>query len=183
MFGNFRTQKFSDVYPKVEAFLDDYVDNGIPTTISSESANTLYYLLYAKYGNSTMSNFDVNQFKYRLFSIIFQFGPTWEKELQIQEDLRSLTKEQLLEGSKAIYNHAYNPNTTPLENQPEELTYINEQNTTKYKKGVLDGYMLLQSMLEADVTGRFISKFKDLFIKIVEPYSPLWYVSDIEEEI
>jgi hypothetical protein len=38
-------------------------------------------------------------------------------------------------------------------------------------------------MLEADVTGRFISKFKDLFIKIVEPYSPLWYVSDIEEEI
>lgn len=180
MFGNFRTQKFTDIYPDVETFLDDYHNNGIPAIVKDNNISTLYYLLYAKYGNSTIANFDVNQFTYKMFSIIFQYGPTWEKELDIQTNLRSLTNEQLLEGSKAIYNHAYNPNTTPTENQPEELTYINEQNTTKYKKGVLDGYMLLQSLLEEDVTGKFLKKFKDLFIKIVEPYSPLWYETIIE---
>ena len=41
----------SDIYPTVEDFLKDYKSNGIPTTITEDSAKTLYYLLQARYGS------------------------------------------------------------------------------------------------------------------------------------
>ena len=37
-------------------------------------------------------------------------------------------------------------------------------------------------MLRSDVTEEFLGKFKRLFIYIVEPESPLWYVTDINEQ-
>ena len=40
------------------------------------NATTLYYLLYARYGNSHIVNTDENQFTYKLFSTIFMYGPT-----------------------------------------------------------------------------------------------------------
>lgn len=178
MFGNFRTKKFNDVYSDVNSFLTDYANNGIPAIISTNSATTLYYLLYARYGNSTIANFDETQFKYKLFSLIFQYGPNWEKELSIQSNLRSLSEDEIREGSRAIYNKALNPSTEPT---TEELDYISEQNTTKYKKSKIEGYGLLMELLRRDVTEEFLKKFQNLFIKIVEPYSPLWYTEEDEE--
>ena len=175
MFGNYRTKKFSDIYKNVDTFLSDYENVGIPNLITTTNATTLYYLLYARYGNSTIANFDQNQFKYKLFSTIFQYGPTWEKELEIQAELRGLTADEIREGSRAIYNKALNPNTAPT---TEELDYISEQNTTKYKKSKIEGYGLLMELLKRDVTEEFLNKFKKLFISIVEPYKPLWYVEE-----
>ena len=182
MFGNFRTKKFCDIYDDVDKFIDDYQDNGIPALIEESSATTLYYLLYARYGNSTIANFDENQFKYKLFSTVFQYGPTWEKNLSIQAGLRSLTADDITEGSKVINNHAYNPNTDPGTTAPEELTYINEQHATKYKKSKLDGYLFLTTLLEKDVTEEFLNKFKKLFLQVVEPYKPLYFVTDTVED-
>lgn len=178
MFGNFRTKKFSDIYEDVDSFLQDYENIGIPNLISTTNATTLFYLLYARYGNSTIANFDLNQFKYKLFSIIWQYGPNWEKELSIQTNLRGLTEDEIREGSRAIYNKALNPNTAPT---TEELDYISEQNTTKYKKSKIEGYGLLMELLRRDVTEDFLKKFQKLFIVIVEPYKPLWYKEDEEE--
>ena len=175
MFGNYRTKKFSDIYSNVETFLSDYENVGIPNLITTTNATTLFYLLYARYGNSTIANFDQNQFKYKLFSTIFQYGPTWEKELEIQAELRGLTADEIREGSRAIYNKALNPNTAPT---TEELDYISEQNTTKYKKSKIEGYGLLMELLKRDVTEEFLNKFKKLFISVVEPYKPLWYVEE-----
>ena len=179
MFGNFRTKRFGEIYEDVDSFLSDYENIGIPSIISNTNATTLYYLLYARYGNSTIANFDLNQFKYKLFSIIFQYGPNWEKELQIQSNLRGLTEDEIREGSRAIYNKALNPNTAPT---TDELDYISEQNTTKYRKSKIEGYGLLMELLKRDVTEEFLNKFKKLFIQIVEPYSPLWYREENEEE-
>ena len=175
MFGNYRTKKFSDIYSNVDTFLSDYENVGIPNLITTTNATTLFYLLYARYGNSTIANFDQNQFKYKLFSTIFQYGPTWEKELEIQAELRGLTADEIREGSRAIYNKALNPNTAPT---TEELDYISEQNTTKYKKSKIEGYGLLMELLKRDVTEEFLNKFKKLFIYIVEPYKPQWYVEE-----
>lgn len=179
MFGEYLTKKFNDIYSSVTTFLGDYSNIGIPTSITTSSATTLYYLLYGRYGNSTIANFDENQFKYKLFGLIFQYGPTWEKELSIQESLRGLTDTQILEGSKAIYNRALNPNSEPT---TEELDYISEQNVTKYKKSKLEGYALLMELLKKDVTEEFLNKFKRLFIQIVEPYKEKLYITETDEE-
>lgn len=182
MFGNYYTKKFTDLYPEVSSFITDFQGNGIPTKISNGSATTLYYLLYARYGNSHINNLDENQFKYRLFSTIFMYGPTWEKRLEVQDKLRALSDEDLRIGSKQINNHAYNPSSAPDTGTLEELDYINEQGTLNYKKGKVDAYMWLMDALKTDVTKSFIDKFEELFLKIVAPQTPLVYVTDIEEE-
>lgn len=180
-YGNYRTKKFTDFYPIAQDFINDYHLNGIPATITDDSANTLFYLLYARYGNSHIINSDENQFKYKLFSIVFQYGPTWEKRLDIQNKLRNLTEDELMRGTKAIYNTANNPGTDPSTGSLEELQYINSQNTTGYKKSKMDAYANLLALLDTDVTEDFIKKFGKLFITILEPREPLWYGTEIGE--
>lgn len=182
LFGNFITRKFTDIYPDKDTFLEEYKDNGIPNLISDTNATTLYYLLYARYGNSHIVNNDENQFKYKLWSTIFMYGPTWEKRLDIQDKLRNLSDEDLRLGTKQINNHAYNPSSAPSTGSLDELEYINEQGTLNYKKGKVDAYMWLMDALKTDVTKSFIDKFEDLFLAIVVPNKPLWYVTDIDEE-
>lgn len=179
LYGNYRQVKFTDVYPDVATFLSDYTSNGIKTTISQESATTLYYLIYSRFGNSVIASSDTNRFKYDLFGTIFSYGPTWEKRLDIQEKLRNLTDDELFAGSTQIHNHAFNPGTAPSTGTLDELPAINEQNTSKYKKDKMSGYAMLVSLLDTDVTESFISKFKKLFITVVQPELPLWYATDI----
>lgn len=181
-YGNYRTKKFTDFYPMAQDFVNDYHINGIPTTITDDTATTLFYLLYARYGNSHIINSDENQFKYKLFSIVFQYGPTWEKRLDIQNKLRNLTEDELMRGTKAIYNTANNPGTDPSTGSLEELQYINSQNTTGYKKSKMDAYANLLALLDTDVTEDFIKKFGKLFITILEPREPLWYGTEIGED-
>lgn len=182
LYGNYRTRKFTDIYPDVTTFTNDYNNIGIPTTITSENISTLYYLLYAKHGNSHIANSDETQFKYKLFETVFSYGPTWEKRLDMQNELRTMSEDELIKGSKQIVNHSYNPSTAPSTSTLEELTTINEQNTNNYKKGKLDAYAFLWDLLATDVTTEFINKFDSLFLIIVEPQVPLWYVTELNQE-
>lgn len=75
-YPRFDTKLFTEIYQDATSFLSDYQTLGIPTTISTTNATTLYYLLYARYGNNPIANFDQEQWKYKIFSIIFQYGPT-----------------------------------------------------------------------------------------------------------
>lgn len=178
-YGGFRTRTFSDIFESAEAFTESAGNIGIPLKVTNVS--TLYYLLYARYGNSHIAFSDENQFIYSLFSVIFQYGPTWEKRLDVQDKLRALTDDELFTGGKAIYNHSYNPGSAPSTSTLEELLTINDQNTTNYKKSKLEGYSMLLSVLETDVTEEFISKFKKLFIQVLAPDYPLLYASEVEE--
>ena len=182
LYGNYRTRKFTDIFPNVDTFITGYTNNGITTTISQDSAKTLYYLLYSKYGNSHIANSDENQFQYKVWSTIYMYGPTWEKRIEIQKNLREMSEDDLVKGSKQILNHSYNPSTTPSTSTLEELITINEQNTSNYKRGKIDAYSFLWDLLDTDVTNEFISKFSSLFLIIVEPQLPLWYVTDLNEE-
>lgn len=181
LYGNFRTRTFSDIFTSEESFKEEYTNNGIPTTISDVSLKTLYYILYARYGNSNIASSDENQFKYKVFSTIFMYGPAWEKRLDIQRKLIDLSEEDMLKGSTAIYNAALNPSNEPSTQSLEELQFINSQNTTKHKKSKLEAYSMLMDLIKTDVTEEFISKFKKLFITIVEPDYPLWYSTEIIE--
>lgn len=180
LYGNFRTRTFVEIWNNEEAFANDYNNNGIPVSISAVSLKTLFYLLYARYGNSNIASSDENQFKYKVFSTIFMYAPSWEKRLDIQKKLRELSDEEIMKGSTAIYNSALNPSTAPSTAALEELPYINQQNATKYKKAKMDAYATLYALIETDVTEELIGKFKKLFITIVEPDKALWYKTEGE---
>ena len=185
MIPQYTTMKFTDVWDNAEDFVADYKASGLYITnnkISDASATTLFYLLYARYGNSPMANRDVTQFQYKIFSVIFQYGPKWEKDLDIQAKVRALTDDEIRLGSKAIYNQALNPADAPSTATLEELTYINQQNTTNYKKSPLEGYTLLEQLLRDDITKIFVDKFNICFKKFVSNERPIIYVSEDEDD-
>ena len=313
MFPQYDTKLMTEVWSSASEFLTDYQAAGIPTTISVQNATTLYYLLYARYGNTPIANYDENQWKYKMFSIIFQYGPTWEKRLNIQDTLRGLQISDLVDngsfhelfshsasesssktgsdnntrtlnttekntGTSAvantgtdttastgtqsvahtgtvgttgetedIKNHAYNPGTSPAQDAYTPLNYINEQNaaknnanstvtnnltdattndlqnqtthnttstttndlsradtgtitdaravtdsaeaenksqnetTTVMTAGKLKAYEKLLELLETDVTGEFINKFKICFKQFVMPERTFIYVTEDED--
>ena len=183
-FGNFRTRTFTEIYGSMNKFKESFTNSGIPLEVSEKSLTTLYYLLYARYGNSHIANFDENQFKYKLQSIVFMYGPSWEKRLELQKKLRALSEDELRAGTEAIYNTATAPGTdlAGLLNESGKVDYIDGQNTTAYRKSKIEAYAFLEEVLKTDVTKEFIDRFKDLFLKIVEPYSPLWYSTEIGDE-
>lgn len=313
MIPQYDTKLMTEVWSQASEFLNDYQNIGIPTTISNQNATTLYYLLYARYGNTPIANYDENQWKYKMFSIIFQYGPTWEKRLDIQNTLRGLQISDLVDngsfhelfshsGSETssktgsdnntrtlnttekntgtasvantgtdttastgtqsvthtgtvgttgetedIKNHAYNPSTAPAQNAYSPLSYINEQNanknnasstvtnnltdattndlqnqtthnttstttndlsradtgtikddrtitdsanaentsqnetTTVMTAGKLKAYEKLLELLDTDVTGNFISKFKVCFKQFVMPERHMIYVTENED--
>lgn len=187
---SYDTKLFSEIYSEASKFVADYKASGLydatsghlNNSLSDEKATTLFYLLYAKYANNPIANLDENQFKYKMWSIIFKYGPAWEKKLDIQNKIRELTEDEIRVGSKAIYNHAYNPSTEPSTASLEELTAINEQNTTNYKKSKVDAYMALWQIVVSDVTEAFIKKFEHLFKQFVTPERTWIYVQELEDE-
>lgn len=182
MLPKYSTVLFTDVWEEVNDFAYDYQHIGIPTTISVANAIVLYYLLYARYGNNPIANYDEEQWKYKIFSVIWQYGPSWEKRLDIQAKLRALSEDDLIKGSKAIYNHAYNPNQAPSTSSLEEVEYINDQNTTNYKKSKMEAYAQLWDLIDTDVTAEFLGRFQKCFKQFVAPERPLLYVTPIDEE-
>lgn len=185
LYGNFRTRTFAEIFTEqgldsVQVFDTAVKECGIPLKIKDESLSTLFYLLYARYGNSHIASSDENTFLYKLASTIFMYGPTWEKRIEIQDKLRALQETDILKGSEAIYNTANAPGTeiAGLVDNEGKLDFLSGQNTTAYRKSKMEGYATLASLLETDVTKEFIDRFANLFLKIVEPYEPLWYVTE-----
>lgn len=184
--GNFINRTFADIFPDVATFEAEYTNSGLFTNNNKiEDINVVYYLLYARYGNSVIASFDENQFKYKVFSNIFIYGPTWEAKLKTQHELRELLnnpdkQKELFIGAQAVYNHSFNPSTQPTTVNFDPLQTVNDQTANRHTKGKLEAYSVLYEVLSADITEEFISKFKKLFIVIVEPNLPLWYETDKE---
>lgn len=158
-------------------------ENTPAVDITSNLSTTLYYLLYAKYGNSTIASQDPAQFAYKVFTTIFMYAPAWKMRLQIQEKLLNLSPDDasVSEGTVMLYNHAENPDTTPTSGTFDTLGGINSQNTSNVKRGKLEGYAMLNALITTDVTEEFLGKFKKLFLKVVSPQQPLWY-SEVGDE-
>lgn len=181
LYGNFVNRTFADIFPDAEKFESEYKESALYDSKNIiTNPKLLYFLLYARYGNSVIASFDENQFKYKVFSTMFMYGPAWEKRLDVQSKVRELKEEEIIRGSKRINNMSYNPSTAPTTDTLEELTTINQQFTDGWKKSKLEGYRTLLQLIETDVTEEFIGKFKKLFIIVVQPNLPLWYESEKE---
>lgn len=183
------TQANEKTWDNIDNFLADFkaapiynitkYNKGTPPVstalISDDSAKFIYWLLYSNYGNSTIASSDEFRFKQKLFTKMVQYAPSWLKKYDIQLKLRELSDTDIALGTTTINNSALNPQTTPSVGTVDELTYINEQNVTKYKKGKIDAYMSIWNMIATDVTQDFVDKFKDLFIIVVQPTNQLVY--------
>lgn len=171
MIPQYDTMLFTDIFDNEDTFLAEYKDNGIPALLKDDSIKTLFYLLYARYGNDPIANFDITQFKYKLFSCIFKYGPTWERRLEIQAELRGLSLKQAAAGAINIYNHSYNDSSIPNQDSDSDgiSDFINDQNVSKYTKSILGAATELWEILKLDVTDAFIKKFNHLFLTVVSP--------------
>ena len=182
----YSTKTFAQVYSSYEEFKKDYdalitlVSGGVqPLTVANAKAT--FYLLFARYGNNPIVNFDVTQFKMKLMSVIATYGPVWEKKKDIQKSLRDLSEADLLQGAKQIYNHAFNPSTEPSTQELEELTHINDQNVTNNKKAKMEAYSILWANLHVDATDEYLNKFKNCFSRFVGDQCPILFAVDEED--
>ena len=82
---------------------------------------------------------------------------------------------------KRNYLFNLNPSDAPGTGTLEELDYINSQNTTNYKRSVMEAYGQLWNLLSTDVTTEFINRFKICFKMVVRPERTWIYVTDLEE--
>ena len=180
------TNLFCEIWDSSDKFLADYNNTGteftnqVPTTISQENALMTYLLLFSRYGNNPIANYDVNQFKNKIFTIIWQYGPAWEKRLSMQEDIRNLTLQEITQGTKTdwssegtqsqnnsgtdttINNHAYNPSTAPTTQSTNELDYIDQQQVAKGSTtSTISG-------TDSKTTGQVVTKSK------MDAYAQLW---------
>ena len=175
-----RTRTFTEIFPTVEEFTSFYNNCGIPPSFLKEtSISTLYYLICSYYANSRIASSDESRFKYNVMSIIFQYGPTWEKNLEVQTYLRTIdiTKDEWLDAAKQVMNVSLNPATDPATDSFQTLDTINQQQMNLRRKGKLEGLAVLSSLLETDVTGTFLTKFKKLFRTFTYNSKPLLYAT------
>ena len=182
----YSTKTFAQVYPSFEKFKEDYdalitlVSGGVQP-LTNANAQATFYLLFARYGNNPIVNFDITQFKMKLMSVIATYGPVWEKKKAIQKSLRDLSEAELLQGAKQIYNHAFNPSTEPSTQELEELTHINDQNVTNNKKAKMEAYSILWANLHVDATDEYLNKFKNCFSRFVGDQCPILFAVDEED--
>ena len=180
------TNLFCEIWESSDSFLADYNNTGteftnqVPPTITQQNALMTYLLLFSRYGNNPIANYDVTQFKNKIFTLIWQYGPAWEKRLSMQEDIRNLTLQEITTGTKTdwssegtqsqnnsgtdttINNHAYNPSTAPTTQTTNELDYIDQQQVAKGSAtSTIQG-------TDSKTTGQVITKSK------MDAYAQLW---------
>lgn len=180
------TNLFCEIWDSSDSFLADYNNTGteftnqVPPVISQQNALMTYLLLFSRYGNNPIANYDVTQFKNKIFTIIWQYGPAWEKRLSMQEDIRNLTLQEITQGTKTdwssegtqsqnnsgtdttINNHAYNPSTAPTTQTTNELDYIDQQQVAKGSNtSTISG-------TDSQTTGQVVTKSK------MDAYAQLW---------
>lgn len=186
--GNFFTRTWGDIYGgDADAFIADMATTPFWSAALSEGLdnsdiNLIFFLLTAEYSDSHIANLNEITFKYQVYSMIYQYGPTWKKEMTIQKTLRSLDGDALRIGSFLVRNHANNPGTPPNLGTDELLKTLDDQTTDKWQKSPLEAYNQLEELLRTDLTREFVNRFKRLFLTIVQPYAPLWFETDIQDE-
>lgn len=180
LYGNQRTRTFAEIYPTADDFKAAYDSNpfATATNIGDSEIIKIYYLLYANYGNSSICSSDEYRFELKLFSIIYQYGPIYIQKKIIQEKIIDTPYDGFKTGGKVIYNTALNPNVAPSTDTLTELPYINNQNTNNYVKSDAESMQIKWDLMNDNLESEFLAKFKPLFLKIVNPTVPLWYISE-----
>ena len=180
----YKTDTFSEIWSSVDSFLEDYneLDDSLKV-LSEDTVKVTYFLLFANYGSSHINSNFLMQWKYKLFTLMYQYAPIWSKKMELQEALRSiaLDSDEILKSGKVIYNSAQNDGGAPSTTSLEELTYINNQNVSSYLKSKVDAYDRLYSMIASDITKEYINRFRTLFISVLTSTGDTFITGDKED--
>lgn len=177
----YNTKLFREIWPDFDAFLTDYSNCPLKSSELAGTENTIYGLLFANFANDSIASMDVDQFKWKVFERIFNFGPTWKKRLDIQNKIRNMSEDELRVGGRDISNFTINPNTGPSTSSLDELTEVSQQTSRNRKRGRLDAYANLMGLLDEDVTADFVQRFRSLFRKFVSPLCTHIYPNEEED--
>jgi hypothetical protein len=168
VFKKYFVPTFLEIFDDSDSFVNGYKASPLYNNeLTDATLVVIYSLLVAKYGKNPIANKDSDLFKNKVYSVLFKYGPTWNKKLDLQKKLRALTDTELMLGTTTIYNRASNPEQAPTTDTLDELTYINDQNTQKFKKNKSQAYAELYSILRDDITDSFINQFRYCFRNIV----------------
>ena len=179
--GIYNNRSFSEIFPEVEVFAEEYENSGLAieaSRISEDYIPVLYYLLMSRFSNSHPKTSDENRFKQNLFGTILTYGPTWETKVKVQKEFRSLFEtDEILNGSIQVNNHSFNPSTPPAVDAFTPLSTINDQSANKRIKPKVEAYAGLVAVLKDNITEAFLDKFDKLFTNFLTPDSNLYYIS------
>lgn len=182
MIPKYNNLLFKQLFESNEDFVIYVKSDFAKDCLTEDNLKLLYGLLYARYGNNPIANRDINQAKAIFSSVIYRFGPAWQKKVEVQEKLRGLSDDEICKGGKAVYNKALNPSDDPTASGLDEIDTINEQSTQKLSRSKIEGYGLLLSLLKTDVTSDFIERFSECFKRFVVADCNIVYDDDEEEE-
>ncbi len=74
-YSDYETKTFAEIFTDQDAF-----KAAVPSVLSDKlvglDLDLIYFLLNSRYGNSHIANQDQAQFVNKLFSLIYQYGPT-----------------------------------------------------------------------------------------------------------
>lgn len=179
----FNRPSFREIFPDVDTFYNCLAETeAVDSELTEDNLKKLYYMLIAKYGNTPIRKADGEEWLYDLIFTINAHYPTFLKKDEIQRQLRALNLDDLRDGTKSIFNHAYNPSQTPSTGTSDEIPYVNEQNVNKLKKNKADALSSLWEILHTNIMDEFIKKFKNLFSKILTTTNHPVYIMEEEEE-
>lgn len=181
-YGIFNSRSFAQIFPSVDEFRAKY-EFWVAEPYrfkDASSLNTIFFLMYGRYGNSHIANeVDENQFVAEVMSILFQHGTIWEAKLKAQTTIRSWTEADIMAGSQELHNAAFNPSQET--NPGEEILTVNQQNTSRRTRDKMNAYAMWQSMMDADFTEELLARFAHLFSKIINPVGTEIYYTYTEE--
>ena len=175
------TEVWSEPSEMISDFRASYLNKAAFTDTSLE---ILYSQLYAKHGSDHIRYSDAEQWKYAVFSIIYNEGVKWQVSRVKQDELENLTDTDILYTGKQITNATQNPSTSDKDmSDTDGLPTIDVQNANIYLVNKIVGYSGYINSLK-DVTTEFINKFDKLFSMVVTSPGRVMYANyeDDEEE-
>lgn len=162
-YGLHRTRIFKEIFKDKQEFYTEYMNIGLGGFKDNQTLDNLYTLLYARRGNDAIFSTDETQFKYKLFSIIFQYGPDYEKRLEIQKRIREMSDAELQQGTISVFNQAQNPSTLPGTSSFEPLHKIDAQSAQTVKRSKAEYLSLQNDLLDTRFIDVFLKRFDSLF--------------------
>lgn len=185
-YGGYNTLTFSGAFPTFDEFKDfreELIEICPAETITEADLKVVYLLLLTRYGESHFVGYNLELSKMKVIQLVGAHAPYMLQKLRMQNKLATLDldSDELTVFATDIVNHADHPNQEPSTASLEELTYIDSQSTQKRKRGILEAYSLLNSLLDDGVQETFLNKFGRLFVKIAQPQVPLLYENDIDD--
>ena len=176
---------FSDVWSTSEEFVADYRASGLNVAaITDTNLTVLYCQLFARHGSDHIRSNNSNQWKYKVFAIIFNKGPKWQAALLKQTELQNLTDEELTFLGRTMTNQSGN---TTVVNEGGTITEDALDTVDKQDVNITRGNKLvaIRAFIDSlqDVSSAFISEFDQLFSRVVfAPDTTLYDMNEEEEE-